>query len=142
MWQSTAMLANAIADGLIEGGVPVTVMPLKANKRSDVATELLEAGALFVGGPTLNKQIYPTVADLMIYLKGLNRKNLIGAAFGSYGWNGDGPDWIAGQLGEMGVKPQGKTVKCRYVPDAAAIMEAREMGFAAAGELILRIPQN
>ncbi|MFA5160848.1 MAG: FprA family A-type flavoprotein [Elusimicrobiales bacterium] len=136
MWQSTALLANALADGLIEGGARVQVMPLKADGRSDIATELLEAGALFLGAPTLNRQVFPSMADLTVYLKGLNRRNLTGAAFGSYGWSGEGPDWLAAQLKEMGVAPAGETLKCRYVPDAAALDAARRLGLSAAGRLL------
>ncbi len=37
-----------------------------------VATSILEAGALIVGSPTMNNQVYPSLARLhLIYLKGL-----------------------------------------------------------------------
>jgi len=135
MWESTTMIANAIADGLVEGGSIAKVMPLKANHRSEVAYEVLEAGALFIGGPTLNKQIFPPVADVTIYLKGLNRKNLIGAAFGSYGWTPDGPNWIETQMKEMGIRPVGSTVKCKYMPTAADLDAARKLGLETAAQL-------
>jgi len=43
MWQSTALMARAIADGAFSAGVGVRVLPLTAAHRSDVATELLGA---------------------------------------------------------------------------------------------------
>ena len=63
MWDSTDVMARAIAEGLIHSGASVKVMPLSGSHRSDIATELLEAGALIVGSPTLNNQMFPTVAD-------------------------------------------------------------------------------
>lgn len=135
MWKSTEKLAGAAAEGLVSGGAKVKVMPLRAHHRSDVAVELLEAGALLVGGPTMNKQPFPTLADALTYLKGLNHKNLTGGAFGSYGWSPDGPRWIEAQLREMGVKLAGETVTCRYVPDAAALDAAFRLGEAVAKNL-------
>jgi flavorubredoxin len=89
MWGSTGLMAKAYAEGLMAGGACVRQLPLGASHRSDVATELLDAGALLVGTPTVNNNMFPTVADCLTYLRGLKRQNLIGTAFGSYGWSGE-----------------------------------------------------
>ena len=89
MWNSTELMARAICEGLEKENVVVRLLPLRAVHRSDVAMEILDAGALIVGSPTINNNIFPTLADVMNYLKGLKPKNLIGAAFGSYGWSGE-----------------------------------------------------
>jgi flavorubredoxin len=134
MWGSTDKLARAAAEGLIAAGVKTVVMPLRGNHRSDVATELLEAGALLVGSPTINKQMFPTVADVLSYLKGLRRKNLVGAAFGSYGWAGESLKQVQDALTEMDVATV-EPVKCQYVPDAAALDAAYGMGQKVAAKL-------
>ena len=87
MWQSTASMACAVAEGAAAAGVHPVVMRLGQSHRSDVVTEILDAGGLLVGTPNLNGQMFPTVADLLTYLKGLKPKNLIGGVFGSYGWS-------------------------------------------------------
>ena len=89
MWQSTAAMARAIGEGLTAGGTTTKLMPLKSCHRSDVATEILDAGAVLVGSPTINNNIFPTVADTLTYLKGLKPQNMTGAVFGSYGWSGE-----------------------------------------------------
>jgi flavorubredoxin len=134
MWGSTDKLARSAAEGLTAAGVETVVMPLRGNHRSDVATELLEAGALLVGSSTLNKQLFPTVADVLSYLKGLRRKNLVGAAFGSYGWAGESLKLVQDSLTEMGVATV-EPVKCQYVPDAAALEAAYVMGQKVASKL-------
>ncbi|MBI5239898.1 MAG: FprA family A-type flavoprotein [Elusimicrobia bacterium] len=134
MWGSTDKLARTIADSLIEAGVHTVVMPLRGSHRSDVATELLEAGALLVGSPTINKQMFPTVADCLSYLKGLRRKNLVGAAFASYGWAGESVKLVQDALTEMGVATV-EPLKCQYVPDAAALEAARGLGQKVAAKL-------
>jgi flavorubredoxin len=74
MWGSTEKMANAIADGLLHHGTTVQLMSMHACHRSDVITELLDAGAILVGTPVLNSQMYPAMADVLCYLKGLKKK--------------------------------------------------------------------
>jgi len=98
MWGSTATMANAIADGIRgDGGVSVSVHDLRYNHRSDIITEILDAKAVVIGSPVLNKNILPKMADLLTYMKGLAPSGKIGAAFGSYGWQ----DTIVKRLNEM-----------------------------------------
>jgi len=129
MWGSTDAMARAVADGLLAGGAAtVKVMPLASCHRSDVATELLEAGALLVASPTLNSQMFPTVADLLVYLEGLKPRNLVGAAFGSYGWSGEAVAKIEEWLTRMKVDLVAEPVKVRYVPDGGALAACRTLG--------------
>lgn len=135
MWGSTALMARAIADGLTEGGMDVVVMSLSADHRSDVATEVLDAGALIAGSPTLNNTLFPTLPEVLTYLKGLRPKNLIGAAFGSYGWGGEAVGQLETLLGEMKLELLGENVKIQYVPDAEGLARCREFGKRIAGRL-------
>ncbi len=120
MWESTHRLARALEDRLGRLGHPVRVLCLHEAHRSDVITELLDAGAICVGSPTLNNQMFPTLADFLTYAAGLKRQRLLGAAFGSYGWSGEGVQKVADALTGMGVELVG-SVKCKYRPDAAAL---------------------
>jgi flavorubredoxin len=135
MWQSTAVMAQAITEGLVSGGIEVKVMPISVSHRSDVATELLEAGALVVGSPTMNNQMYPTVADLMTYLRGLRPKNLVGAAFGSYGWSPQAVTNLEKALLEMGVELADEGMRICYVPDQQALADCRSRGAKVAAKL-------
>ena len=135
VWGSTDRMARSIADGLIEGGASVELRRITASHRSDVATDILEAGALIVGSPTLNNNIFPPLADAMIYLKGLKPKNLIGAAFGSYGWSGEAVGHLEKMLEEMKVELVHEGIKIKYVPTDSDLSRCREMGIAIAEKL-------
>ena len=137
MWKSDALMAEAIAEGLAAGGArPVKVLPLHSSPRSDVATEILEAGALVVGSPTINNQIFPTMADVLCYLEGLKPKNLVGAAFGSYGWSGEAVGKLEEWLQRMGVRLVAEGVKVRNVPDGKALVACRTLGETVARKLV------
>ena len=130
MWHSTEKMATAIADGLRSAGTQVKVMSLEANTRSDVATEILCAGALVVGSPTINNQMYPAVADVLCYLKGLRPKNLLGAAFGSFGWSGEAVAQINEQFAAMKLELAADGLKLKYVPSDADLEKC--FGYGAA----------
>ena len=135
MWGSTEKMAKAIADGLTAGGSSVKVKKLRASHRSDIATEILDAGALIVGSPTINNNIFPTIADILVYLKGLKPVGLVGAAFGSYGWSGESIKQLGQLLEEMKVEIAAEPVRVKYVPDGEALAACRELGKAIAKRL-------
>ncbi|MDD5089485.1 MAG: FprA family A-type flavoprotein [Candidatus Wallbacteria bacterium] len=135
MWGSTASMAQVIADSLAGAGVEIFMAPLSSTHRSDVATELLEAGALLVGTPTINQEMFPTVADVLCYLKGLKRKGLIGQVFGSHGWGGEGVRRADEALTQMQVETVGMPVTARYVPGPEALSSCRELGAMIASAL-------
>lgn len=142
MWGSTREMARAVAEGLQAGGAQPRLMPLAESHRSDVATELLEAGALLVGSPTINNMLFPTLADTLSYLQGLKRKNLAGAAFGSHGWSGEGAKQVHEILTRMGVDlVQDKPLQCKYVPDENVLGQCRELGQAVAEKVKAKIAE-
>jgi flavorubredoxin len=135
MWESTATMARSISEGLAAGNVSTKFMPLKLSHRSDVVTELLDAGALVVGSSTLHNNMLPPVADVLNYLKGLKPKNLIGAAFGSYGWSGESVGQVGDILKAMGVELVGEGIKAKFVPDESVLRECYCLGQAIAEKL-------
>jgi flavorubredoxin len=135
MWHSTEMMAEAIVDALGQEGVDAQPMHLRKWHRSDIMTEALDAGAIIVGSPTLNNGLFPTVSDLLTYMKGLKPQNKIGAAFGSYGWSGEATKLIAQELEEMKFKVIDSPVKVQYVPDQKALDICRALGKKVADEL-------
>ena len=127
MWGSTDLMARTICDGLSSTGVAVKQICLSQSHRSDVATELLDAGALVVGSPTLNNQVYPTIADAMSYIKGLKPRPRPSATFGSFGWSGESTKQIEEALTAMDFENLGQ-VKAKYVPDHKLLQECWELG--------------
>jgi len=138
MWHSTEILAETIADTFMHKGIDVVVVSATKNDRSDLATEILECGILMVGTPTLNNNMFPTIADHLYYLKGLKPKNLIGQVFGSYGWSGEGVGQIEKIMKDMGVELIGEPLKCIYVPDDEIIGKTKKLAESIAEKLLNR----
>ncbi len=86
MWKSTAMMADAIYEGADINGVEVIKCDLKYTTITAIAYEILDSAVIAVGSPTLNRQMMPKVAEILMYLRGLAPKDKKAIAFGSYGW--------------------------------------------------------
>jgi len=140
MWHSTERMARAIGEGLSSAGVPVRVLSMAENHRSDAAFEILEAGALIAGSPTLNNNIFPSMADVLTYLKGLRPKNLIGAAFGSYGWSGESVRQLEDMLKEMKVEVVAPGITAKHVPDPPVLQACYDLGRQVGERLKTTIP--
>ena len=128
MWNSTRKMAEGIIEGLTREGVSSRLMPLRASHISDIAAEVLEASALIVGSPTINGRIFPSVAECMNYLGGLKPKNLIGAAFGSYGWSGEAVKELNTLLEGMKIELVSEGLRTVYVPDEKALEQSVNLG--------------
>ena len=139
MWHSTERMARAISEGLAAGGLRVKVMSMDEVHRSDVMYELLCAGAVAVGSPTLNNHMLPNMADILTYMRGLKPRNMIAAAFGSYGWSGEAVREIEEVLTEMKLEKTGEGIRVKNVPDAEALSRCYDLGKDMAGQVLSRL---
>ena len=128
MWHSTEKMAEAVTAGLNQEGVVAKPFHVRKSHRSEIMTEVLEAGAVVVGSPTLNNQLFPSLADILTYMKGLKPLNKIGAAFGSYGWSGEAVKMINKELESMKFDIIDAGLKVQYVPDKDALQSCFELG--------------
>jgi flavorubredoxin len=128
MWHSTEKMAAAIVEGLGLSGVNTRLAHLRSWHRSDVITEIQDAGAVIVGSPTLNNGLFPTVADFLCYMKGLRPQNKIAAAFGSYGWSGEAVKLINQELEAMKFNIVEPGIKSFYVPDNNMLQDCADLG--------------
>ena len=121
MWHSTERMAEQIMDGIAGEGVNVKPMNLHNCHRSDIITEAIDARAIIVGSPTLNNNLFPTVIDFLIYMKGLKPKNKLAAAFGSYGWSGEAVKQINKEFEAMKFDIIDPGLRIQYIPDGSGI---------------------
>lgn len=139
MWGSTQQLASAFAEGVEAEGCVPRVICLKSTDRSEVMRELMHAGALAVGSCTMNNGIFPTVADCFTYIKGLKPQNILGAIFGSYGWNLLAFEELKAYFEKAGIPLVLPNVQAKMIPDEEKLLEAYENGRALAKELLAKI---
>jgi flavorubredoxin len=134
MWHSTELLAEAFTCGLTDAGVEAQMHHLRRTHSSDIVTEVLDAGLLLFGSPTLNNQMFPTMAMFLNYLKGLAPKNKAAMAFGSFGWSGQAVGLINQEIEAMKLKLAHEGFKVKYIPDPEEMAAAQALGAKLAQE--------
>lgn len=132
MWHATEQMANAIGEGLRQEGFDFKLFNLKYNHRSDIMTEMLDAGALLIGSATINNGMMPVMADMLTYMKGLKPHGKVGAAFGSYGWSGEAVKQISETMREMGITLVGDGLRVKFSPKKEDLERCVELGRQAA----------
>ncbi|HOO57443.1 MAG TPA: FprA family A-type flavoprotein [bacterium] len=128
MWHSTEMMAHAIYDGANKTGINVRLIDLKSNDLTDIVTDVLDAGAVIVGSPTLNNGMMPTVSAFLTYMKGLKPTNKIGFAFGSHGWAGGGAKAVNEELVKTGIEIVRDPLTCVFRPEQQVLDECIQLG--------------
>jgi flavorubredoxin len=135
MWHSTEYMARELTDALGARGIDTVYLSLKHSHRSEVATAAYEAAAVLIGTPTINNQMFPSIADLLCYLKSLKMKNKIGASFGSHGWSGEGAKLVQAELAAIGWKLPSPEVRVQWVPKEADLGPLKELAKTVADEI-------
>ncbi|QAT43984.1 FprA family A-type flavoprotein [Aminipila luticellarii] len=106
MWGTTEKLAEKLQKEYTDKGFQVEAVNLTKQHYSYAMSRALEAKYIFVGSPTLNNTMLPSVMAFLTYMKGLKPKGRIGKAFGSYGWSGESINQINDLLASCGFEMQ------------------------------------
>jgi len=135
MWQGTRHMAQAVSEGLETGGVPYKIYNAATADLNNVMTEIFLSKAVILGSPTFNQGILPTLSPVLEDIRGLKFKNKIGAAFGSYGWSGEGVDVLDNHLKACGIETVALGVKAKWQPGPEDLEACRGLGRAVAGAI-------
>jgi len=131
MHGSTQKMAHAFAEGIMSEGVDVKMYFLHNDERSEIVKDILDSKAFLSGAPTIYDEPFPSVGDLIYYLKGLkfNRTGLkrLALAFGSMGGNGGGTKVLAEKLKECGFEVLDE-YELYYVPTEDELEKCYNMG--------------
>lgn len=128
MWNSTKMMAEDIAEGIASKGMEVLVFRMSDTDRSMVMKEILDARAVVMGSPTINNCLFPSMADVATYMKGLRPKGKLGAAFGSYGWGGGAVKELRDHMEKGGLVMPFDDLQMKYRPSDEQRAQCFEYG--------------
>ena len=135
MWNGTKQLAEKIAEGisLADKDVTVKLFSLAKSDENDVITDVFKSKTVVMGSPTVANSVLHSVAGFMHLVKGLKFKNKKAAAFGCYGWSGEGPKVISESMKSAGfelIDDQG--FRNLWNPDESGKEEAVKYGMKIA----------
>ncbi|PNX51868.1 MAG: MBL fold metallo-hydrolase, partial [Thermoplasmata archaeon M9B2D] len=116
MWHSTEMMTIPLMQGVMDEGFECKVVKLRATPMSIAIKEFWKSRACLVGSPTLNNEVFPSVAEFITHLRGLRPKDRLVGAFGSYGWGGGAVKWLYNEFKNMKLEVVEPGVQVEYRP--------------------------
>ena len=130
MWQSTRLMAQAIAEGIQKTSPDtlIKIMNVAKEDKNDILVEVFKSKAILVGSPTINNGYSYAIAGILEMIKGLKFKNKKAAAFGSYGWSGEAAKLISGHLEDAGFALVNEGTRVQWAPDQDALEACRAFG--------------
>ena len=105
-------------------------------------SKVARSGLIAFGAPTMNNQVYPAMADVMNYVKGLRIKNKLAFAFGSCGWSGEGAKQIAALFDELKLEQPLPFKQVKYMPQSSDLEELFKAGVSLAEQLLEKTKDN
>ncbi|MBW4643342.1 MAG: diflavin flavoprotein [Goleter apudmare HA4340-LM2] len=132
---NTAVLANAIAQGLIENGVNVESINCELADTAEI-TRIVEASDGFIiGSPTLGGHAPTQIQTALGIILATAAKTKLAAVFGSYGWSGEAIDLIENKLKDANYRLGFESIRVRFTPTAEVLQQCQQAGATFAQNL-------
>lgn len=121
---NTGKMASYLADKISEAGIKVEVHEITTSKMEDLVLKAEGASGILVGSPTINQDAVKPAWDLMSLLCPINIRGKSAAAFGSFGWSGEGVGMMMDRLKSLKFKTIESGLRFKFVPDTKEFKEA------------------
>lgn len=129
MWEGTAKIAHHIA-GVARELSPDTVVKVfncAQMDKNEIMTEVFKSRALAVGSPTVGNDVLSSVGGWLHCLKSLKFKNKKAAAFGCYGWSGEGVKILQEKLTGAGFTVVEASIRSFWNPEEDDLVQAESL---------------
>lgn len=131
---NTAILAGAIAQGLIGADVAVESINCECADPAEITCAIESCDGFIVGSPTLGGHAPAQIQTALGLILSTAPKTKLAGVFGSYGWSGEAVDLIEGKLQDANYRFGFDPIRVRFSPTEAVIEQctAAGHGFAQA----------
>lgn len=126
---NTEKIAKKIGEGLKEAGnIDVDLADIEHMDIGEMEGRVEDSSAIIIGCPTVNQNILLPVYKLFAVINPMTNRGKLAAAFGSYGWSGEGIKLIEDHLKNLKLKIAQKGLREAFVPYEEANKNAIEFG--------------
>ncbi|MBE9205311.1 diflavin flavoprotein [Nostoc sp. LEGE 06077] len=143
---NTAILANAIAQGLIQNGINVESINCELADTAEI-TRLIEAcDGFIIGSPTLGGHAPTQIQTALGIVLSTATKTKLAGVFGSYGWSGEAIDLLENKLIDANYRLGFETIRVRFSPTTETLQQCATAGATFAQTLKknkkIRVPRQ
>ncbi|NTW62539.1 MAG: FprA family A-type flavoprotein [Chlorobiaceae bacterium] len=136
-YENTALLAEKIAEGLREScDFTIEICDIENIHFSKLEDKLAHCYGLIIGSPTINQNILLQIYQVFAAINPIRDKGKLAAAFGSYGWSGEGVKMIETNLSLLKLKVFDQNIMVKFKPHEPEFEKCRLFGKAFADKMI------
>jgi flavorubredoxin len=136
-YKNTAILALAIADGIRQAGaIEVDLCDIEKMKLSEIEKKLIHSSAVILGCPTFNQNLLLPIYQVFALANPIRDKGKLAAAFGSYGWSGEGARLINSNLSNLKFRLFDEGLMVKFTPHRETLEKCVEYGKAFGVKLL------
>lgn len=123
----TAMLAQQIAQAVRDAGIDVLMYDMVQSDFDQVMAQIAKADGLLLGTPTILGDALKPIWDILTAMFPPIHGGKVAAAFGSYGWSGEGVPNVTERLKQLKLKVL-DGFRVRFKPSDQELQAAYEFG--------------
>jgi len=137
MYGNTQQLAEAVAEGVVAGGVKnVVIYNVSKTDTSFILSDIFKYKGLIIGSPTYMNDIYPMVEKLLSTIKHRGIKNRLYSCFGSFSWAGAAVKHLSAFADAMGWELVGAPVENKHAVFPDKYQAAFDLGQTFADRMV------
>ncbi len=136
-YRNTRSIASAIADGIRQAGpIEVDLCDIEKMELSEIEKKLIRSAAVILGCPTFNQNILLPIYQVFALANPIRDKGKLAAAFGSYGWSGEGARLINTNLVNLKFRLFDEGLMVKFTPHKESLKKCVEYGKAFGVKLL------
>lgn len=133
----TGEMAKSIADGIkAAGDINTEICDIENIELGELDAKIVSSDAIIIGSPTINQNILLPVYKLFALINPIRDRFKLAAAFGSYGWSGEGVAIIESLMKSLKLKLFSQSAAIKFRQDSDQKTELFEFGKAFGKELL------
>lgn len=113
---NTELMAKYFAEKLNSKGIKAEAHEITAKPIEELIEKVEMASGIMIGSPTINQDAVKPAWDLMSLICAITNRGKAAAAFGSYGWSGEGVPMMTQRLASLKFKVLDPGYKFNFVP--------------------------
>lgn len=116
-YRNTGIIAGMIADGIkMAGNIEVDLCDIESMELGQIEQKLIQASAIVLGCPTFSQNILLPIYQVFALINPIRDRNKLAAAFGSYGWSGEGAKIMTSAMSNLKLKVIDEGLMVKFTP--------------------------
>jgi len=116
-YRNTGIVADKIAEGIHQAGdIDVDVCNIENLDLATIEQKIIHSASIILGCPTFSQNILLPIYQVFALINPIRDRGKLAAAFGSYGWSGEGTRLINSNLENLKLKLMDEGLQVKFTP--------------------------